>query len=88
MPTCYQCVYKTNIPGDCHISCRFDWSKRKDIVPPKANAHGIAKGWYMFPVNYDPVWQLEECKAFSTIKDENFIKKTDPLTELFSLFLK
>lgn len=88
MSNCHECAYQANVPGDCHISCRFDWSKRKDIRPPMASEQGIIHGWYIFPFNYDPAWQLEQCKAFSTERDENFIKKTDPLIELFSLFLK
>ena len=28
----------------------------------KANQHGISKGWFNFPLNFDPVW-LEECNG-------------------------
>lgn len=29
----------------------------------KANAHGIAKGWFNWPWNFDPAW-LENCNGF------------------------
>ncbi len=28
-----------------------------------ANQHGIDRGWFMWPVNFDPVW-LETCTGF------------------------
>jgi hypothetical protein len=34
----------------------------------KGNQHGIAKGWFNFPFNFDPVW-LENCDGFE-IKEE------------------
>lgn len=30
----------------------------------KANAHGISRGWFCYPFNFDPVW-LEDCKGFT-----------------------
>jgi len=29
----------------------------------RANAHGVEKGWFNWPVNFDPVW-LENCDGF------------------------
>ena len=29
----------------------------------KANQHGIDRGWFIWPVNFDPVW-LENCDGF------------------------
>ena len=37
--------------------------KGVDKLGIKANYHGIKRGWFNFPFNYDPVW-LEECKGF------------------------
>jgi hypothetical protein len=34
----------------------------------KANYHGIKKGWFNWPWNFDPVW-LENCNAFE-VKEE------------------
>lgn len=32
-------------------------------ITVKGNAHGITSGWFMHPLNFDPVW-LEECNGF------------------------
>ena len=29
----------------------------------RANPHGIEKGWFFWPINFDPIW-LENCNAF------------------------
>lgn len=33
-------------------------------VEVTANPHGIQKGWFVYPLNFDPVW-LESCDGFS-----------------------
>ena len=55
-------VVQGNVSGDAHICCNFNWRK-SELKPPKPNPHGVQKGWYIFPVNFDPAWQQEECKA-------------------------
>jgi hypothetical protein len=30
----------------------------------RANYHGISQGWFVWPVNFDPVW-LEHCDGFT-----------------------
>jgi len=32
----------------------------------RANRHGIEKGWFYWPWNFDPVW-LENCNGFKSI---------------------
>ena len=32
-------------------------------ISVKGNPHGVAKGWFNWPYNFDPVW-LEECSGF------------------------
>lgn len=32
-------------------------------IAVKGNPHGIANGWFMHPLNFDPVW-LESCTGF------------------------
>lgn len=29
----------------------------------QANPHGVKMGWFMWPVNFDPIW-LENCDGF------------------------
>lgn len=33
----------------------------------KGNPHGIKEGWFMWPINFDPVW-LESCNSFEENK--------------------
>lgn len=30
----------------------------------KANPHGLRKGWFQYPFNFDPVW-LENCNGYT-----------------------
>jgi hypothetical protein len=39
-------------------------SKMRAELAIKGNDHGIRSGWFMWPVNFDPVW-LENCNGFS-----------------------
>lgn len=56
-PNCYDCVYRGEIPGDCHSSCaNFSANTSGDL-------HGIRKGWFVWPFNFDPVW-LVSCDGF------------------------
>ena len=34
-----------------------------DDLNIRANPHGVKKGWFSWPVNFDPVW-LENCDGF------------------------
>jgi hypothetical protein len=55
---CYDCSHKENVPGDAHIFCnKYDKSITGD-------PHGIRKGWFFYPVLFDPVWMTSECKNF------------------------
>ena len=71
---CYNCAYKQPVPGDAHLECKLDWTKT-GFKPPTANEHGVKSGWYTFPINFDPVWQTEECKGFSETRDDNMTRQ-------------
>ncbi len=61
---CYDCVNRRAIPGDCHSRCA-------DPDPDmKGDEHGIRKGWFAYPYNFDPVWKKSLCKKF--------VSKTNP----------
>ena len=84
MLNCNQCAYKGENPGNAHIRCRFDW-RNSELKSPTGNPRGVKRGWWIFPLNYDPVWG-DECTAFATAADEKMIvKNTDPLFELAAL---
>ena len=59
---CQKCVHKRNVPGNCHIEC----------VKPDANMrgslHGIKRGWFMYPILFDPTWKLRKCGNFTPVE--------------------
>ncbi len=73
---CYQCKYRGSVPGSCHSSCNypgtdtgilsfFDSENLKLIRKLNicANPHGVKSGWFMWPVDFDPIW-LTNCDGF------------------------
>lgn len=61
-PDCYKCIHRRNVPGDCHISCA------NTTANVTGHPTGIARGWFVWPFNFDPTW-LINCDGF-TPKDE------------------
>ena len=76
-PNCYTCKYRRLIPGDRHSRCGYPGTatnvldlyssenkltKRKLGI--KAEPEGVRGGWFVWPVNYDPVW-LVNCNGFT-----------------------
>jgi hypothetical protein len=41
-------------------------------ITVKGNQHGIRNGWFMHPLNFDPVW-LEECNGFKAKDQSNAV---------------
>lgn len=83
--SCYSCGYKGTNPGSCHIRCNFNWAKA-EIKPPAGNPHGINRGWYMFPLNYDPAWMVDLCSVHTKeIDAELVVKDRDPFTEAMAI---
>lgn len=73
---CYKCKHRGTVPGDAHSCCKypgtstglFDFSNENNLkigmkLHIKGDAHGIQAGYFMWPVNFDPVW-LENCDGF------------------------
>ena len=47
------------------------------VIPPlniRANIYAIKKGWFMWPINFDPAW-LESCDGYKE-KDDMVDKET------------
>jgi len=55
---CWQCKNSRSIPGDCHLQCV------KPDFKMTAYKHGILKGWFFYPWNFDPVWMTKKCSNF------------------------
>lgn len=78
-PDCYKCVHKLDVPGSAHSRCNNHDAK------VSANARGVAMGWFMWPLNFDPVW-LESCDGFSdNPNDRQDRKELSPMAELLSM---
>ncbi len=82
---CRVCHYSRSIPGNCHLSCMRKFEKLEDI--PASDPHGVASGWCMFPVNFDPVW-LSDCGAFDAKGkgDDDNLRGEMPMEGLFKFF--
>ena len=83
---CYKCQYRGTVPGDCHSCCKYPGTKTElfDLfckenveiakkINIRGNIHGINNGWFMWPINFDPVW-LENCDGFKE-KEKKWIAK-------------
>lgn len=56
---CRACQHRYSIPGSCHIACD------KPDPAMTGHQHGIENGWFMYPLNYDPVWMTAKCGNFT-----------------------
>lgn len=55
---CHQCKNKYPVPGNTHIGC----SKPDPTV--KGDLHGVNNGWFVYPILFDPVWMITQCRHF------------------------
>ena len=80
---CYQCKYRGNAPGSAHSCCRYPGNDtglfgffalvNKDNAAKlniRADDHGIRNGWFIWPINFDPVW-LTNCDGFEAKEAAN-----------------
>jgi hypothetical protein len=84
MLPCTGCAYRKSIPGNCHIGCAFDWSKKPNDVPQNQGSERTSQ-WFRFPFNYDPTWGPDECAARSETRDEANVAPSNPLIEILSM---
>ena len=78
-PLCYTCVHRLGVVGDCHSRCN-NFGANVEGYP-----HGIEKGWFLWPVNFDPVW-LMSCSGFSSNLDDKMqTNELPPLIELLCM---
>jgi hypothetical protein len=69
---CYGCAYREEVTGSAHSMCVFNWAKFPGF-DPKGNDIGLKNGWYNFPLNFDPVWMDEKCRARSEEKNPSLV---------------
>ena len=58
--SCYTCVHKREVPGNAHIRCANPDSGMT------GDEHGIKKGWFFYPMLFDPVWMTKECSNYES----------------------
>jgi hypothetical protein len=58
MRECYDCIHRQEVFYSAHSQCN------KPDAGMTGNKHGIKKGWFMYPVNFDPVWKTKLCSNF------------------------
>ena len=66
---CYHCVHMREVPGDAHIQCINPDSFMQG--EPRAEA----RGWFYYPLLFDPVWKRRRCRNFEPLEDPT-LKKT------------
>ena len=72
-PNCFDCVHRRTIPGNANTRCNNSDAK------VEGNLIGIKRGWFLWPLNFDPTW-LVSCNGFSNKKEDNKPdRKYDPL---------
>jgi hypothetical protein len=76
---CDTCVHRMDVPGSAHSCCNnFD-------AQVTAKAHGVTRGWFKWPFNFDPVW-LIDCTGHATDAAQKMPKlEGDPLMELLAM---
>lgn len=60
---CYECAFKENVPGNAHIKCA------NPDPHMTGDPHGIKKGWFFYPLLFDPTWKTRVCCNFKKKKD-------------------
>ena len=58
MNECYSCTHKRNVSGNTHILC----SKPDSAMT--GDSHGIANGWFIYPLLFDPTWKTKLCDNY------------------------
>lgn len=55
---CHKCKHVRSVPGNAHVRCT------KPDPKMKGNPHGVANGWFIYPMLYDPIWMEVECSNY------------------------
>lgn len=77
-PNCYNCVHRRQLAWSSHSKCNNVEAK------VKGHWHGIERGWFLWPVNFDPVWLLA-CNGFSNNSKDRIEVKHSSFLELLAL---
>ena len=75
-PNCYDCKFRGNVAGSTHSTCSYGDNnlnlfelfssnniENAQTLDIKAVQHAVNKGWFNWPVDFDPAW-LVNCEGF------------------------
>jgi len=82
-PKCHKCIHRGNVPGNTHSCCTHPSLNAADeilsllgVSSPalkelkiEGDPHGIEMGWFIWPVNFDPIW-LKNCNGYEEKKEK------------------
>lgn len=72
MNNCYGCVYKRDVPGNCHISCS------NPDLDMTGKDRAIQKGWFFYPMLFDPIWATKKCANFEKVVSDSVSVASKP----------
>jgi hypothetical protein len=58
---CYECKHSREYPGETHIGCN------KPDPEMTGHLHGVKRGWFMYPILFDPNWVTKNCANFEPV---------------------
>jgi len=61
---CWSCDHMRAIPGDTHIVCA------KPDPAMTGDSHGVARGWFGYPLCFDPLWKTKLCNNYTATREE------------------
>jgi hypothetical protein len=62
---CWACTHKRLVPGECQIRCA------NPDPEMTGHPHGIRRGWFWYPIHFDPVWKARDCANYTPAKGES-----------------
>jgi hypothetical protein len=83
-PNCYDCKWRREAGSyTCHSKCVHPSLDEKGrllamvgLFNPlniKGDSHGIKNGWFMWPLDFDPIW-LDNCNGFEKLEGKEVEK--------------
>lgn len=64
---CHYCEHKRKVPGHYHIDFpgNYNISCAKPDPEVTDDPRVFRKGWFLYPLFFDPVWMKKECENYS-----------------------
>lgn len=79
-PDCYKCVHRLNVACSVHSRCNVGQTAKVAGHP-----QGIRRGWFAWPINFDPVWLLT-CDSWTDDPAKRQPRhEYDPLLEILAV---